>query len=109
MWGSNSVKLVIFLNSKIFLDKIVSKLVYWYICNLFDVIASGKTFSLNMKALPVTISWLWSSVYSQIVCKVCPQIFSECIQDTEIIFRMYFAYEWLLMPIEFVVNCLMLN
>ena len=51
----------------------------------------------------------WSSVYSQIVCKVCPQFFSECMQDTEIIFCMYLAYTLYLMPIEFVVNWLMLN
>ena len=50
-----------------------------------------------------------SSVYSQIVCKVCPQIFSECTQDTEIIFAVYLAYTLYLMPIEFVVNWLMLN
>ena len=51
----------------------------YYKC-IFDKVSNWT------QALPVTISWLWSSVYSQIVCKVCPQIFSECIQDTEIIF-----------------------
>ena len=43
-------------------------------------------------------------VYSQIVCKVCPQIFSESIQDTGIIFSMYLAYALYLMPIEFAEN-----
>ena len=31
------------------------------ILNLFDVIAFCMIFSLDMKSLPVTISWLWSS------------------------------------------------
>ena len=30
------------------------------ILNLFDVIAFCMIFSLDMKSLPVTISWLWS-------------------------------------------------
>ena len=50
-----------------------------------------------------------SSVYSQIVCKVCPQIFSESIQDTKFILSKYFAFALYLMPIEFAVNWLMLN
>ena len=41
--------------------------------------------------------------------KFVRKFLSECIQDTEIIFRIYFAYALYSMPIEFVVNWLMLN
>ena len=43
-------------------------------------------------------------VYSQIVCKVCPQIFSETTQDAEFIFSTYFQFGLYLVPIEFAVN-----
>ena len=57
----------------------------------------------------MTISWLWSRFILKLSVKFFPQIFSESIQDTEIIFSMYLAYALYLMPIEFVVNLLMLN
>ena len=43
-------------------------------------------------------------VYSQIVCKVCPQIFSETTQGAEFIFSTYLQLGLYLVPIEFDVN-----
>ena len=43
-------------------------------------------------------------VYSQIVCKICPQIFSETTQDVEFIFNTYLQLGLYLVPIEFAVN-----
>ena len=43
-------------------------------------------------------------VYSQIVCKVCPQIFSETTQDAEFNFSTYLQFGLYLVPIKFAVN-----
>ena len=62
-----------------FLDKNVSKLVCWYMKSV-DVIAFCTIFSLDMKALPVTISWLWSSY---------PGVCFSCIMTIFFIFQSF--------------------
>ena len=67
-----------------FLDKNVSKLVCWYMKSV-DVIAFCTIFSLDMKALPVTISWLWSRFIIKLSLKFV-QTFSENLYKIQISF-----------------------